>query len=359
MAQNLPLSGLSPAASSAAVTKVSCAAVGSCVAVGSYGAVGGTRQGLIETLSDGHFSPTTAPVAGLSPAAAGNPQVFLFDVRCPVVGWCVADGQYVDGSGHTDLLAETLSNGSWSATTLPDPAGTSNPDLGIESMSCPVEGSCVLVGAYASSGQNQPLAERLASGTWTAQAPPINTLSPAGTEGQLFDVSCSSSTACAAVGDTDGGAGDLVETSSGGSWVASTPSLAGLTPTAAHGAAGALTNVSCPSSGSCSEAGTYEDQTFATQGLVVAGTSATARQSQHPQTCRGKQSAVQLRRACLLRHLHRHGQLHLSAGPVLGATDNGYDVQRAWCLDDDRLAVGTEPCPVVTRRTRIQPGVVR
>ncbi len=129
VAQNLPLSGLSPAASSAAVTKVSCAAVGSCVAVGSYGAVGGTRQGLIETLSDGHFSPTTAPVAGLSPAAAGNPQVFLFDVRCPVVGWCVADGQYVDGSGHTDLLAETLSNGSWSATTLPDPAGTSNPDF--------------------------------------------------------------------------------------------------------------------------------------------------------------------------------------------------------------------------------------
>jgi len=276
VAQNLPLSGLSPAASSAAVTKVSCAAVGSCVAVGSYGAVGGTRQGLIEMLSDGHFSPTTAPVAGLSPAAAGNPQVFLFDVRCPVVGWCVADGQYVDGSGHTDLLAETLSNGSWSATTLPDPAGTSNPDLGIESMSCPVEGSCVLVGAYASSGQNQPLAERLASGTWTAQAPPINTLSPAGTEGQLFDVSCSSSTACAAVGDTDGGAGDLVETSSGGSWAASTPSLAGLTPTAAHGAAGALTNVSCPGSGSCSEAGTYEDQTLATQGLVVAGTSATA-----------------------------------------------------------------------------------
>jgi hypothetical protein len=106
--------------------------------------------------------------------------------------------------------------------------------------------------------------------------PPINMLSPAGTEGQLFDVSCSSSTACTAVGDTDGGQGALIETSSGGSWVASSPSMAGLTPTAAHGAAGALTNVSCTSSGSCSEAGTYEDQTFATQGLVVAGTSATA-----------------------------------------------------------------------------------
>ena len=41
-------------------------------------------------------------------------------------------------------------------------------------------------------------------------ATPITTLSPAGTEGQLFDVSCSSSTACTAVGDTDGGQGRFV-----------------------------------------------------------------------------------------------------------------------------------------------------
>ncbi len=248
----MPLSGLDPAANLApheSLTKISCPAVGSCVAVGSYVDAGGSRQGLIETLSDGRFTATTAPLAGLSPAAAGNPQVALFDVRCPVTGWCVADGQYSVGPGQTRLLAETLSNGSWSATTLPNPAGSSNPDVGVEGMSCPAEGACVLVGAYASSGQNQPLAERLASGTWTAQAPPINTLSPAGTEGQLFDVSCSSSTACTAVGDTDGGQGALIETSSGGSWVASSPSLAGLTPKAAAGGGGALTNVSCSSSG--------------------------------------------------------------------------------------------------------------
>ena len=279
VAQNVPLGGLDPAANLApheSLTKISCPAVGSCVAVGSYVDAGGSRQGLIETLSDGRWTPSTAPVAALSPAAAGNPQVALFDVRCPVTGWCVADGQYSVGPGQTRLLAETLSNGSWSATTLPNPAGSSNPDVGVEGMSCPAEGACVLVGAYASSGQNQPLAERLASGTWTAQAPPVNTLSPAGTEGQLFDVSCSSSTACTAVGDTDGGQGALIETSSGGSWVASSPSLAGLTPKAVAGGGGALTNVSCSSSGACSEVGTYEDQTFATQGLVVTGGGAIA-----------------------------------------------------------------------------------
>ena len=76
VAQNVPLTGLEPAAGAApheSLTKVSCAAVGSCVAVGSYTDVNGARQGLIETLSDGKFTATTAPLAGLNPAAAGNP----------------------------------------------------------------------------------------------------------------------------------------------------------------------------------------------------------------------------------------------------------------------------------------------
>jgi hypothetical protein len=280
VAQNAPLSGLEPTANLApheSLLQVSCAAVGWCVAVGSYVDVNGDRQGLIETLSDGRFTPTTAPVAVLSPAAAGNPQVFLFDVSCPVTGWCVADGQYVDGSGQTRLLAETLSNGSWSATTLPltglNPPAGSDPGLGLEGMSCPVEGACVLVGAYSDSS-NLPLTEQLAGGVWKAQTAPIDTLSPAGTTGQLFDVSCSRAGACTAVGDTDGGEGALIETLSGGSWLASSPSLTGLTPKAAGG--GDLTNVSCTSSGSCTEVGSYEDQTFASQGLVVTGTSGVA-----------------------------------------------------------------------------------
>jgi Invasin, domain 3/PASTA domain len=277
VAQNPPLSGLEPAAGAApheSLTKVSCAAVGSCVAVGSYVDNGGARRGLIETLSDGRFTATTAPVAGLNPAAGGNPQVFLFDVRCPVIGWCVADGQYVDGSGHTQLLAETLSNGSWSATTLPltglNPTAGSDPGLGLGGMSCPAQGACVLVGAYAN-GSNLPLTEQLADGTWTARTAPVETLSPAGTTGQLFDVSCSRAGACTAVGNTDGGEGALIETLSGGSWAASSPSLAGLSPKAGGG--GSLSNVSCSSSGACTEVGSYEDQGFNTQGLIVTGTS--------------------------------------------------------------------------------------
>jgi hypothetical protein len=281
VAQNPPLSGLDPAAAVApheSLIKVSCAAVGSCVAVGSYTDVNGARQGLIETLSDGKFTATTAPLAGLNPAAAGNPQVALFDVGCPVAGWCVADGQYTDGS-KVHLLAETLSNGSWSATTLPltglNPAAASNVGLGLESMSCPVQGACVLVGAYANSPDaNLPLTEQLAGGAWTARTAPVETLSPAGTTGQLFDVSCSSSAACTAVGDTDGGEGALIETLSGGSWVASSPSLVGLTPAAAGG--GDLTNVSCSRSGACAAVGSYEDKSSNTEGLIVTGTSGAA-----------------------------------------------------------------------------------
>jgi hypothetical protein len=281
VAENISLTGLQPAAGAAPgafFQGVSCPADGSCVAVGSYADDNGDRQGLIETLSGGQLTATTAPLAGLSPAAAGNPQVALFDVRCPVAGWCLADGQYVDVSGKTDLLAEVLDNGSWSATTLPLTGLNPAPDpstvrAGLSSMSCPAQGACVLVGAYAdSSFSNQPLTEQLAGGVWTSQTAPIDTLSPAATTGQLFDVSCPSAGVCTAVGDTDGAEGDLVETLSSGTWTPSSPSLAGLTPTATP-RSGALTNVSCPSTGACTEVGTYEDQTLSTQGLIVTGAS--------------------------------------------------------------------------------------
>ena len=207
VAQSPPLTGLNPAAGSkpsALLEKDSCAAVGWCVAVGTYTDGGGSHQGLIETLSDGRFTATTAPLAGLSPAAGANPQVFMFDVSCPVTGWCVADGQYADSSDQMHLFAEMLSNGSWHATTLPltglNPAADASALPGVSSMSCPAEGACVIVGAYTAKSLNQPLTERLAGGAWQAQTAPVDTLSPAGSMGQLFDVSCSSSGACTAVG---------------------------------------------------------------------------------------------------------------------------------------------------------------
>ena len=210
-------------------------------------------------------------VAGVTPAAAGNPKVSLFDVSCPVMGWCVADGQYVDQSGNTHLFVDTLDNGSWTATTLPltglNPPAIANPGLGLEGMTCSAKGACVLVGAYSNVPDDQlPLAEQLAGGRWTSQSPPIDTLSPAATTGQLFNVSCSSSIACTAVGDANGGNGDLLETLSGGSWVASSPIPAG-------GRGGVLTNVSCPSSGACTEVGSYQDKNSDTQGMIVTGTS--------------------------------------------------------------------------------------
>ena len=114
VAQNAPLSGLEPAPSiqpSVFFEGVSCAAGGWCVAVGSYVDDTGSRQGLIETLSGGGFTATSAPLAGLIPAPGGNPRVSLFDVSCPVMGLCAADGQYTDGSGQARPFAETLDEG--------------------------------------------------------------------------------------------------------------------------------------------------------------------------------------------------------------------------------------------------------
>ncbi|MGO9180445.1 MAG: hypothetical protein ACLQHS_14475 [Candidatus Limnocylindrales bacterium] len=136
-ATTAPLSGLSPAAGTSSqapqLDALSCPATGWCVAVGDYVDVSGNQQGLIETLADGTWTATTAPLSGLSPAAATTPNgyVYLAALSCPAVGSCVAAGLYVDASGYQQGLIETLSGGNWTATTAPlsglSPAAGTNP----------------------------------------------------------------------------------------------------------------------------------------------------------------------------------------------------------------------------------------
>jgi hypothetical protein len=284
VAANVPLTRLNPAAGTSpgeALTAVSCPASGSCYALGSYSDDTGSREGLIETLAGGKLTASTAPLAGLSPAGGSNPQIGIFSMDCPVAGWCVAVGDYKDTSGNTDLLSETLSDGAWSAATLPltglNPTANPSIGIGLNKVTCAGEQVCTAVGAYnATSGASpQGLIEQLSASGWKATTAPLTGLN--GTEDQLNDVSCASASSCAAVGITDGGDGDLVETLSGTAWAPSSPSLGGLTPPAVTNpfthqpGGGDLTNVSCPSSGACTEVGTYEDNADGTLGLLVSG----------------------------------------------------------------------------------------
>ncbi|HAM02769.1 MAG TPA: hypothetical protein DCQ30_11195, partial [Acidimicrobiaceae bacterium] len=129
-----------------------CPDSGFCVAVGEYEDTSSAFVGLIETMSSGTWSAMTMPVAGLNPPAV-PPQGSLSDVKCPTSGSCIAVGSYyVSGS---EGLIETLSSGTWSATTAPlsglSPAAGATPDAYLARLACSSSGSCVAVGGYTDS----------------------------------------------------------------------------------------------------------------------------------------------------------------------------------------------------------------
>jgi hypothetical protein len=173
---------------------VACPADGTCVAVGSYTAPG-ENVGLIETLANGAWSALKAP----QPAngAAGSAQTDGFtSVSCPTAATCTAVGAYNDKTGKADGLIDTLDNASWSATEAPVPANatTTVRNAFLSSVSCSAPDSCETVGAYNGPGAvNIGLLDTETNGTWTATPAPLpagaaHSTTKLGTE--LFTVSC-------------------------------------------------------------------------------------------------------------------------------------------------------------------------
>jgi hypothetical protein len=278
-----PTSGLSPAPDTnpaISLVDASCPAQGWCVAVGSYNGSSGTARGIVEQLTGGQWTSTTAPLTGVNPAPGSADASFLYHVSCAAVGWCVAVGAYDTSSGDAEGLIETLANGAWSAQTAPlaglSPTAGSGLNVGMARISCPAVGSCVAVGQYRdTSGDFDGLIEQLSDGTWTATTAPVSGLTPtpnATPETYLYGVSCWAAGSCAAVGvyyDVNSGQDAVVETLSGGVWSDSNPSLVGLNP-AAYGSGDYLTAVSCATSGSCVAVGVYFDVNGESEGMIEA-----------------------------------------------------------------------------------------
>jgi hypothetical protein len=232
---------------------VSCVAVGSCIGVGDYQIPGGA-EALIEELSDGSWSPVAAPM----PADLGLGSV-LSSVTCPEAGWCVAVGSADDGNGNDQALIETLSQGIWTATEAPlpaEPVGISSSSFSsLSDVSCPSAGWCVADGSFAAGNAAGGLIETLSQGTWSATAAPSL---PHSDDALLGDVSCAVAGSCVTVGSVNGPGNvyeGLIETLSGGTW---TPTPAPLPANAAVGSGSALGEVDCPADGSCVALGTTD-----------------------------------------------------------------------------------------------------
>ena len=221
---------------------VSCPSTNRCTAVGDS-IVGGNGAELVEYWNGSGWAIQPTP---------STSDADLLAVSCPSITTCTAVGDYINASVVV-TLAERWNGSSW--TVQP----TSNPGSGsdlLQGVACPTSTVCTAVGSYSSSsGPSVTLAERWNGSTWAVQPTP----NPAGAaRSVLVAVSCSSPSACTAVGDypSPAGAGALVafaERRNGANWtIESTPAPAGATSDSLQG-------VSCPSTSNCAAVGSYED----------------------------------------------------------------------------------------------------
>ena len=169
---------------------VSCPAPGSCVAVGDEGYSTAQRP-LVESFRGGAWKVTASPG---TPGAF--PVGFLNSVSCIPMTFCVAAGWASDPNGITDrTLIETSRGGSWKVSRSPNLTTLSNDLRGI---SCSSATACVAVGDYGVSSSQKTLIEALKGVSWTVANSP-SAPSPF-TVDFLNGVSCISATHCAAVG---------------------------------------------------------------------------------------------------------------------------------------------------------------
>jgi hypothetical protein len=218
---------------------VSCPTSTSCTAVGSYQAVvSGPQQTLVE-----HWNGTAWSVQ-TSPNVSGSTFNLLTGVACTSASSCIAVGYSEDGSGSEHMLAEGWNGTVWSIESTPYSSGLTEGNF--NGVSCTSATACTAVGNETSNTELVTLVERWNGQAWAIQS------SPSGYVGELEGVSCTSATACTATGmyePVNGPFITLAERWNGTSWaIKSIPSPKG-------GDFAELAGVSCVSASSCEAAG--------------------------------------------------------------------------------------------------------
>ncbi len=177
------------------------------------------------------------------PSVAGQTAGELAAVSCASASDCLGAGTYAGARGTDHNLAERWNGVSWSLRTTPNPRH----DAGFSGVSCPAASSCTAVG-----GSSSLWADRLSDSTWRFG----RMASVSGPVRWLHAVSCSSATACMAVGVSGPEAINsrpLAERWTGTRWRHEPVPL----PSGSFG--GELKGVSCTGQGACLAVGDYAD----------------------------------------------------------------------------------------------------
>lgn len=219
---------------------ISCPAKASCFAVGLRTNFSGQQRTLAE-----HWNGKTWQITP-TPNPSGQQEIELNSVSCPSVSSCVAVGTVVEGT-----FAQVWRGKSWKATSaVPNPKNAVRSQL--DGVSCPSAGDCVAVGRTFRDSRFVSLAEHWNGKKWSPQ----KAATPGGVLGsQLTGVSCSSGSACAAVGieTLASGPSAIAENWTGKRWVRRPAGI----PAGAKSSV--LTRVSCNSAAACMATGQYID----------------------------------------------------------------------------------------------------
>ena len=252
------------------ILAVSCAAAGDCTADGTYYNYSGQQRAFVVSQVRGRWGTAEpVPVPG---RYSGN--AAITSLSCAAVGSCSAAGSYYNDSGQQRAFVASESRGAWSrAQQIPGPDQDRGGSAWLSSVSCGSAGNCTAAGgADASrSGQAQSFAVSETHGVWgTAQNIPAPGRD---SSGWISSVWCASAGNCTAAGRyAAGGAGQeqpFVVSQTHGSWGAP-EQVAGAGPLSLPSYEPVW--VSCGTAGGCSAAGSYTDSTGHQQVFVASET---------------------------------------------------------------------------------------
>jgi hypothetical protein len=234
-------------ATSSEFRAIGCNSTATCTAVGSA-LISGVKTAIAERWTSPTWALSPIPI----PEGAKSSQ--LDGVDCLWSNFCVAVGQYTNSGGFVKSLAMFWNGTEWKLQTLADPEGAQHTRL--HDVSCtPSPNRCTVVGSWNSSTTGErTLAYRFnGSTTWTLQSTPHP---PGGVSSVFQEVSCSTETACAAVGIWREPFGEFFEgfRTLAANWNGSSWSIQG-TPNPAGAFLSSLFGVSCQSS-TCYAVGT-------------------------------------------------------------------------------------------------------
>ena len=224
---------------------VSCASTRACAAVGYSGNSLGTTGVTLAERWNG-----TSWAIERTPHPAGATVGFLSGVSCVSPRSCTAVGFFVNRVDGGRALAERWNGSTWKIERTPDPVGAT--DAQLADVSCAPSGPCTAVGFFGIiTGLQVMLAEHWNGTRWAIQW----TRYPVGATGvQFTGVSCASPRSCSVVGfftDINGSDAMLVERWDGRSWTIQP------TPHPIGASSNSLEAVSCTSTTACTAVGGF------------------------------------------------------------------------------------------------------